>query len=701
MKNKGKKKPVSSDSSNYTDWTYTTGWNKYLVAKKYTGTDTDVTIPMFYNIDRNTFEGMNITSITLEYADKLHHLWDEPMPGCENVHRLQLNYSGEDAAFLHLRGWVTRLPGLSEIEVRCPVPHQLIIWEGVPELSSDLIVRDENCQRLNVYGHHIDDVTLPTSHLFLGMNPPLTTVQDAAMRAALLFTAISKPEILGENKAEIYLTSLTRNCVRWFPAFMQHQVSDSVMIPLFKAIQPLKAEKYESILAASQEANNLAMAAAVIEERDKHIDREKEEQKRERQNQYDFDHPFSARSMSLEWRWKTWGENEVMLTKCLIHDTDTILIPPEIGGRTVTGLGDYLFCKHREVKEIVLTDSIRSIGEECFAGSAIQTIILPEGLMEIKEGAFMGCKNLSNITLPGSIRIVNQRMFQGSGIETVTISPGITTLHDSAFYRCKQLKKVILPDGLEKIGPSCFEKCGLEEITLPSSVSSICENAFSQTCLRECILPNALDYIAPFCFRESQISRIRIPAGLEGIGAYAFYDCTQLTTVECADIPVSNGMVFLPDNMSSIEEYAFSGCRGIREVHLPAAIRHIYDSLFEHTGLEHVSIPKSVEQINRRAFAHCSRLKTVEFDKDAELTMLYESCFERTGIREICLPGKVKNVKRNAFCNCHNLVRLECSKSTDVSGKAFTGTRLIPVSLPDDAEKRIWEAPDLADRQDG
>ena len=68
-------------------------------------------------------------------------------------------------------------------------------------------------------------------------------------------------------------------------------------------------------------------------------------------------------------------------------------------------------------------------GEEC-----PQNITLPNGVKEIGECAFRGCKNL----------------------ETIVIPNGVTRIGDFAFRGCVSLKSVTLPDSVTKIGVGAF-----------------------------------------------------------------------------------------------------------------------------------------------------------------------------------------------------------------------------------------------------
>ena len=55
-----------------------------------------------------------------------------------------------------------------------------------------------------------------------------------------------------------------------------------------------------------------------------------------------------------------------------------------------------------EVTEIVIPNTITGIGQYQFIGFAIESIVIPTSVIEIDDGAFNLCNNLTNIYYAGS-----------------------------------------------------------------------------------------------------------------------------------------------------------------------------------------------------------------------------------------------------------------------------------------------------------
>ena len=85
-------------------------------------------------------------------------------------------------------------------------------------------------------------------------------------------------------------------------------------------------------------------------------------------------------------------------------------------------------------------------------------VVIPEGVTEIGEVAFLGC----------------------SSLESVTIPEGVREIGEDAFAFCKSLESVTIPEGVKKIGRDAFRGCGsLKTISIPEGVAEIGEDAFS------------------------------------------------------------------------------------------------------------------------------------------------------------------------------------------------------------------------------
>lgn len=153
--------------------------------------------------------------------------------------------------------------------------------------------------------------------------------------------------------------------------------------------------------------------------------------------------------------------------------------------------------------------------------------------------------------------------------------------------------------------------------------------------------------ISDFAFYgDVYLSSVSIPSSLTSIGGMAFWGCNQLTSVHISDLSAwckiefdgeranplhtahnlyLNGSLVtdlkIPQTVTSICSYAFSGCTGLTSVTIPESVTKIGDYAFSGcSGLTSVTIPESVTSIGKSAFSGCSSLASVIFLGDVPLS---------------------------------------------------------------------------------
>lgn len=138
-----------------------------------------------------------------------------------------------------------------------------------------------------------------------------------------------------------------------------------------------------------------------------------------------------------------------------------------------------LYIKRELVKDLVIPDSVESIGDNVFSCFTLESITLPAGLKSIGRGAFFGCIYLSSLTIPDSVTSIGEDAFAVcEGLTDITIPGGVQTIGSSLFGFHNNIANVTIQEGVKSIENFAFDCDNLASITIPSSVTSIGDHAF-------------------------------------------------------------------------------------------------------------------------------------------------------------------------------------------------------------------------------
>ena len=259
----------------------------------------------------------------------------------------------------------------------------------------------------------------------------------------------------------------------------------------------------------------------------------------------------------------------------------------DIAEVNITALPIQAFYKSTNVENLILPNTLITIGEEMFYQSKLKTVVIPANATTIGNSAFEHCASLISIDIPANVETIGTAVFWGcSSLATVTFENGsqLKTIgggssYYGAFSDCTALTSIEIPASVETIEAAAFKGC--------SSLATVTfENG-------------------------SQLKTIGGGSSYYG----AFSDCTALTSIE------------IPASVETIKASAFKGCSSLATVTFEngsqlKTIEGGYPSsgtFADCTALTSIEIPASVETIEAAAFKGCSSLATVTFEKGSQL----------------------------------------------------------------------------------
>ena len=399
---------------------------------------------------------------------------------------------------------------------------------------------------------------------------------------------------------------------------------------------------------------------------------------------------------------------------------------------SVTSIGYYAFSGCKGLTSITIPDGVTSIGGAFFDCSALESITVSKGntvyhsngnclIKTASKTLIAGCKN-SVIPVDGSVTSIGDWAFSGcKGLTSITIPNGVTSIGGSAFSGCKGLVSIIIPDGVTSIGYSAFEGCSkLTSVTIGNSVTSIGKEAFTGCVALESITVS------------------------EGNTVYhSNGDCLIETASKTLIAGCRNSVIPADGSVTSIGDYAFSGCEGLTSIVIPDSVTSIGDYAFEYcSGLTSITIPESITYIDNRAFSGNDSLYVIYNNSNIALTIgeniakwakvivskdgivtyqndgiiltddkfLFDNgkliayvgnlknvtlptdingdpytIYEMRGIKNIIIPNGIKSIDGLAFFGCKSLTSITIPDSvTSIGGWAFSGCKgLTSITIPD------------------
>ena len=312
----------------------------------------------------------------------------------------------------------------------------------------------------------------------------------------------------------------------------------------------------------------------------------------------------------------------------------------DIAEVNITALPIQAFYKSTNVENLILPNTLITIGEEMFYQSKLKTVVIPANATTIGNSAFEQCASLISIDIPANVETIGTAVFCGcSSLTTVTFEKGsqLKTIgggssYYGAFSDCTALTSIEIPASVETIEAAAFKGC--------SSLATVTfENG-------------------------SQLKTIGGGSSYYG----AFSDCTALTSIE------------IPASVETIEAAAFKGCSSLATVTFEngSQLKTIgggssyYGAFSDCTALTSIEIPASVETIEASAFKGCSSLATVTFENGSQLKTIeggYPSSgtfADCTALTSIEIPASVETIEAAAFKGCSSLATVTFEKGSQL-----------------------------------
>ena len=340
-----------------------------------------------------------------------------------------------------------------------------------------------------------------------------------------------------------------------------------------------------------------------------------------------------------------------------VEGVRTVIIPDgvrKIGNGAFKGMSNLETVTFRNTKETI------EFGTDVFAYcSNLQSITLPGSPTEIPAGMFKDCVSLTNMPSPSSLRKIGAAAFSGcSNMYFATLPNDITEIGEMAFFGTKGGALLLLPSVVEKIGDGAFANI--------TDASSFIVNSVNQNYMVE----NGVLYnksgteIVQYPKGRSDVTFIANANNSSGstntvtsIRPYAFYGCENLTSVNISGV-------------EKVGEYAFANAGNLETI----TAQWLKDVSYEaFSGTKWFENEWNNESNNSQiVLSNCLLLYTdTEKDvmelRDWRSTVYYiaEQAFASTQLETIYMPLLTEGISENAFYNATSLKNVYFEWMTD------------------------------------
>ncbi|MBO7143961.1 MAG: leucine-rich repeat domain-containing protein [Salinivirgaceae bacterium] len=297
---------------------------------------------------------------------------------------------------------------------------------------------------------------------------------------------------------------------------------------------------------------------------------------------------------------ETKPEGDLVIPSTVEYDGETY---------TVASISWFGFRECSGLTSVIIPNSVRTIGEYAFADCKnLTSVVIGDSVKKIGKNAFLYCNSLTKVefsSLESLLKIeydgydanpiyyAKCLYINGKEVAELIILNTIKKINDYAFINCQSLTSVVIGDSVKSIGDYAFSNCvNLTSVVIGDSVNSIGRSAFYGCLnLKPVFIPETVSTIGDDAFYCDKSIVYSGNAGGRSWGAFTVngvidgdfvYSDTQKTKLSA--YVGDGGDVVIPDAVVKIGRYAFYWC----------------------TNLTSVTIPNTIDTIGYRAFAGCT-----------------------------------------------------------------------------------------------
>lgn len=301
--------------------------------------------------------------------------------------------------------------------------------------------------------------------------------------------------------------------------------------------------------------------------------------------------------------------------------------------------------------------------------------IKDDGTVEIVD--YFGEENslsVPEIIEDKKVTSIGEGAFRNKSIENVVIPSSVTELQYNSFLLCSNLRNVEFASEsqLKTIEGGAFRYCEkLQDIIIPNGVEKIGTGAFAGTGLVELEIPDSVTEIEDWIFSGCKmLQKVTLGKGLTEVSRHMFNGCEQMSDIEFPKEMLGTGI-------TKIEYAAFRGCKSLQNLEIPDYVRRMSANSIEGTAW-YQGQPDGAVYVGKMLYKYKGKIPQntelkVNSGTKAIADLAFEGFYEaQSGLTGVILPNGLECIGKFAFYNCPSLKSVTIPASvTEIDMLAF------------------------------
>ena len=236
-------------------------------------------------------------------------------------------------------------------------------------------------------------------------------------------------------------------------------------------------------------------------------------------------------------------------------------------------------------------------------------------------------------------------------------------------------------------------------------------------------ISKSIDSIESMAFADlKNLTKIFIPENITNIGNVAFFSCPNLTSIDVDEANPNysseDGILFdknktvlikypegkaenrytIPDSVTKIGNWAFSGCSNLTSVDIPSSVTEISEGSFaDCINLTNINISYGITEVGMLAFRNCESLTSINIPES--LTAIEDAAFQGCkSIKKITIPYSISIIGKWVFFGCSSLTSIDVADEnpyySSEDGILFNEDKSMLIKFPEGKTESYYIIPD-------